>query len=135
MALNSKTPLPKISEKNDALIDTLFDKFRKTKTGLSKRLRARAIFKEIDLMSTQDFNKLIGISRDRFVHIKAGNEMNKELRESILAYNREIAAKKEKANDLDILIRGIMRLPCGQLKKLLTSDIIEILEKYGISME
>lgn len=61
--------------------------------------------------------------------------MNKELRESILAYNREIAAKKEKANDLDILIRGLMRLPCGQLKKLLTSDIIEILEKYGISME
>lgn len=86
MALNSKTPLPKISEKNDALIDTLFDKFRKTKTGLSKRLRARAIFKEIDLMSTQDFNKLIGISRDRFVHIKAGNEMNKELSRSSTMY-------------------------------------------------
>lgn len=61
--------------------------------------------------------------------------MNKELRESILAYNREIAAKREKANDLDMLIMGLMRLPRGQLKKLLTSDVIEILEKYGVSME
>ena len=48
------SPLPKIKETNDTLIETLFDKFRKTKTGLAKRLRARAIFKEIDFMSTQD---------------------------------------------------------------------------------
>lgn len=86
MALNANAPLPKIGGTNDALIDTLFDKFRKTRTGLAKRLRARAIFKEIDLMSTQDFNKLISISRDRFVHVKAGNEMNKELSRSSTMY-------------------------------------------------
>ena len=80
------SPLPKIKETNDTLIETLFDKFRKTKTGLAKRLRARAIFKEIDFMSTQDFNKLISISRDRFVHVKAGNEMNKELSRSSTMY-------------------------------------------------
>lgn len=57
--------------------------------------------------------------------------MNKELRARIYAYNRVIAEKKEKATDLDILIAEIMKLPYGQLKKVLTDEVMEVLKKYG----
>ena len=57
--------------------------------------------------------------------------MNKELRARIYAYNRVIAEKKEKASDLDILIGEIMKLPYGQLKKVLTDEVLEVLKKYG----
>ena len=42
-----------------------------------------------------------------------------------------IAEKKEKAADLDILISKIMELPLGQLKKVLTEDVLAVLAKYG----
>ena len=57
--------------------------------------------------------------------------MNKELRARIYAYTRVIAEKKEKASDLDILIGEIMKLPYGQLKKVLTDEVLEVLKKYG----
>ena len=59
--------------------------------------------------------------------------MNKELREKIIAYNKVIAEKKEKATDLDILVGEIMKLPYGQLKKVLTDEVLAVLEKYGYS--
>lgn len=58
--------------------------------------------------------------------------MKPELREKILAYNMSVAERAEKANDLDTIVTEIMKLPPGQLKKVLTDEIIAILEKYGV---
>ena len=57
--------------------------------------------------------------------------MKPELREKILAFNRAVKEKGEKATDLDILVAEIMKLPHGQLKKVLTPQVLIILEKYG----
>lgn len=43
----------------------------------------------------------------------------------------EIDAADEKANDLDIIVSKIMKLPYGQLKKVLTPEVMEVLKKYG----
>lgn len=43
----------------------------------------------------------------------------------------EIDAADEKANDLDIIVSEIMKLPYGQLKKVLTTEVMEVLKKYG----
>ena len=59
--------------------------------------------------------------------------MKPELREKIIAYNKAVAERTEKATDLDIIVAEIMKLPPGQLKKVLTDKVIEVLEKYGIS--
>lgn len=59
--------------------------------------------------------------------------MKPELRAKIIAYNKSVAEKAEKASDLDALISAIMKLPPGQLKKVLTDEVIEVLEKYGVS--
>lgn len=57
--------------------------------------------------------------------------MKKELREKILAYNKSVKEKADKATDLDILVAEIMKLPYGQLKKVLTPEVMAVLEKYG----
>lgn len=57
--------------------------------------------------------------------------MRKELKEQILAYNRAAKIRAEKATDLDILVAEIMKLPYGQLKKVLTPEVLAVLEKYG----
>ena len=59
--------------------------------------------------------------------------MKPELREKIIAYNKAAAERTEKAADLDIIVSEIMKLPPGQLKKVLTDQVIAVLEKYGIS--
>ena len=61
--------------------------------------------------------------------------MKKELREKIIAYNRAAAARKEKADDMDTLIAALAKLPPGQLKKVLTDDVLAVLKKYGIVEE
>lgn len=61
--------------------------------------------------------------------------MKPELKAKILAYNKAVKEKGEKANDLDIIVSEIMKLPPGQLKKVLTDEVIAVLEKYGISFE
>ena len=43
----------------------------------------------------------------------------------------KIAEKTGKADDLDVIITEIMKLPPGQLKKVLTDKVMEVLEKYG----
>ena len=58
--------------------------------------------------------------------------MRKELRDQILAYNRAAAERKEKASDMDILIAALGKLPWGQLKKVLTPDVVAVLNKYGV---
>lgn len=57
--------------------------------------------------------------------------MKPELRERILAYNRAVAVKSEKSTDLDIIVSEIMKLPPGQLKKVLTPEVLAVLDKYG----
>lgn len=59
---------------------------------------------------------------------------NKELKERVIAYNKAVAEKKEKASDFDKLLAGIANLPPGQLKKILTDDVCSILKKYEIEL-
>lgn len=56
---------------------------------------------------------------------------NKELKAKILAYNKAVKEKSDKATDLDTLVAAIMKLPYGQLKKVLTEDVLAVLAKYG----
>lgn len=58
--------------------------------------------------------------------------MRKELRENILAYNKAAAERKEKAADMDIIVSALAKFLPGQLKKVLTNDVLTVLEKYGI---
>lgn len=57
--------------------------------------------------------------------------MKAELREKILAYNRAMAERKEKAEDMDVIVAALLALPPGQLKKLLTPEVLAVLDKYG----
>ena len=61
--------------------------------------------------------------------------MKLELRNKIIAYNKSVAEKADKASDLDIIVSEIMKLPKGQLKKVLTDEVIAVLNKYGINFE
>lgn len=47
------------------------------------------------------------------------------------ALKANIADKKTEANDLDVIVTEIMKLPYGQLKKVLTDEVMMVLEKYG----
>lgn len=44
-------------------------------------------------------------------------------------------AEAVKADDLDVMVSAMAKLPPGQLKKVLTSEVIAVLEKYGVSLE
>ena len=57
--------------------------------------------------------------------------MKPELKEKIIAYNKAVKEKADKATDLDIIVSEIMKLPYGQLKKVLTDEVVEVLKKYG----
>ncbi len=61
--------------------------------------------------------------------------MKPELREKIIAYNKTVAERAEKASDLDIIVAEIMKLPPGQLKKVLTDEVLAVLSKYGVPLE
>lgn len=52
-------------------------------------------------------------------------------RAELNALKAKISAKADKANDLDILVAEIMKLPPGQLKKVLTDEVLAVLKKYG----
>ena len=54
-----------------------------------------------------------------------------DMKEKIGIIRQSFAEKKEKATDLDIIVSQIMELPYGQLKKVLTDDVMAVLEKYG----
>lgn len=43
----------------------------------------------------------------------------------------QISENRTKASDLDIIVSQIMELPYGQLKKVLTDEVMAVLEKYG----
>lgn len=57
------------------------------------------------------------------------------MKEKINIIKQSFAEKKEKATDLDIIVSQIMALPYGQLKKVLTDEVMAVLEKYGYTEE
>ena len=59
---------------------------------------------------------------------------NQALRQRILAYNREMADRKEKAEDLMVVVEQLAKLPPGQLKKILTEEVCAVLAKYGLEL-
>lgn len=50
---------------------------------------------------------------------------------AVLKRKQVIEANDEKATDLDIIVTEILKLPYGQLKKVLTEPVMAVLEKYG----
>lgn len=61
--------------------------------------------------------------------------MKKELRNKIIAYNISVAERTEKVADLMIIISELKKLPPGQLKKVLTDEVIVVLDKYDVNFE
>lgn len=59
---------------------------------------------------------------------------NQELRAKIIAYNKAVAERSEKAADMDVIVAALSKLPPGQLKKVLTEDVITVLKKYGVDL-
>lgn len=57
--------------------------------------------------------------------------MKQELRAKIIAYNKSVAERTEKASDLDIIVSAIIKLPPGQLKKVLSDEVLAVLRKYN----
>mgnify|MGYP003544910060 CR=1 FL=1 len=53
------------------------------------------------------------------------------MKEKIRIIRQSFAEKKAKATDLDIIVSQIMTLPYGQLKKVLTDEVVAVLKKYG----
>lgn len=53
------------------------------------------------------------------------------MKEKVHIIRQSFAEKKEKASDLDVIVSQIMTLPYGQLKKVLTDDVLAVLAKYG----
>ena len=43
-----------------------------------------------------------------------------------------IDGQKVKSDDLDVIVTAMDKLPPGQLKKVLSDDVIAVLEKYGV---
>ena len=39
--------------------------------------------------------------------------------------------RKTKASDLDVIVTEILKLPPGQVKKVLTDEVMAVLKKYG----
>lgn len=52
-------------------------------------------------------------------------------KQKALAFNRKRKEQDEKANDVDVLVRAMLNLPHGQLKKLFTDDVLAVIRKYG----
>ena len=57
-----------------------------------------------------------------------------DMKEKIRVIRQSYSEKKEKATDLDIIVSEIMKLPYGQLKKVLTDEVMAVLEKYGYTV-
>lgn len=60
--------------------------------------------------------------------------MRQELKKRILSYNKSIAESKEKASDMDVVVSAIMKLPPGQIKKVLSDKVLEVFRKYGVDV-
>lgn len=52
-------------------------------------------------------------------------------RSELNALKATILDRKEKSGDLDVIVTEVMKLPYGQLKKVLTDEVMTVLAKYG----
>ena len=52
-------------------------------------------------------------------------------RNEINSLKAKAQTRTEKASDLDVIVSEIMQLPYGQLKKVLTDEVMAVLAKYG----
>jgi hypothetical protein len=58
--------------------------------------------------------------------------MKPELKQKIIEYNKRVKEKAEKADDCEVLISALFRVPYGQLKKIISDDVVfSVLKKYG----
>lgn len=55
-----------------------------------------------------------------------------DLKAKIISYNKQVKETGSKASDLDVIVAQLMKLPYGQLKKVMTDEVLEVLAKYGI---
>ena len=55
-----------------------------------------------------------------------------DIKEKAAFIRAAFGKKKEQATDLEIIVREVMKLPYGQLKKVLTPAVLQVLEKYGM---
>ena len=55
-----------------------------------------------------------------------------DLKEKAAFLRAAFKEKREKATDLEIIVGEVMKLPYGQLKKVLTEPVLQVLEKYGV---
>ena len=61
--------------------------------------------------------------------------MRPELRKRIIAYNQAVAADADCSADMRAIAAAMAQHPPGQLKKVLSDEIIAILGKYGVVIE
>lgn len=60
--------------------------------------------------------------------------MSPELRAKIIAYNKVMAERAEKASDLDVIISAVLKLAPGQVKKFFNDEsVMAVLLKYGLT--
>jgi hypothetical protein len=58
--------------------------------------------------------------------------MKPELKAKIIEYNKRVKEKAEKADDCDVLIGALLKVPYGQLKKIIADEnVVAVLEKHG----
>lgn len=56
-------------------------------------------------------------------------------RSELNAMKATATVRKIKAEDMDTLVAALLKLPPGQLKKLLTDEVKAVLAKYGYKEE
>ena len=49
----------------------------------------------------------------------------------LIGLRNGVLQRREKAADMDVLVAAILALPYGQVKKLLSEDVLAVLAKYG----
>jgi hypothetical protein len=52
-------------------------------------------------------------------------------RSELNAMKNRIRQDRKKVSDLDVIVEEILKLPHGQLKKVLTEEVLAVLRKYG----
>jgi hypothetical protein len=52
-------------------------------------------------------------------------------RDKLNALKATALERKDKTTDMDVLIAALLALPPGQLKKVLSEDVLQVLSKYG----
>ena len=49
----------------------------------------------------------------------------------LIGLRNGVLQRREKSADMDVLVTAILALPYGQVKKLLSEDVLAVLAKYG----